>query len=238
MLIVGAVATLAFPVLGAVVALRFVDTLLKFTFHKNSNDLALAPVRAQDRHQAMVFLKGVVYPLGGIAAGLILTGSANLGFDLLHAAGFWVMLLASLWLLAAGQVRLHYMRQIGRKLSIEFEPKRAPSGKPAEALMDDLRLRVVQIRSLQLQLRTEPDPKLNTAIQRALDGLFGTMGDLIGDSRAVEAAAQRFLYGDGSERASAVELLDTLLDTHRIPDAADLLDSLSRDRTRGLLVPA
>ncbi|MBW2315303.1 MAG: hypothetical protein JRH10_14020 [Deltaproteobacteria bacterium] len=238
MLIIGAVATLAFPVLGAVVALRFVDTLLKFTFHKNSNDLALAPVRAHDRRQAMVFLKGVVYPLGGIAAGLILTGSASLGFDLLHAAGFWVMLLASLWLLAAGQVRVHYMQQIGKKLSIEFETTRTPSRKPAEALMDDLRMRVVQIRSLQHQLRVEPDPKLNTAIQRALDGLFETMGDLIGDTRAVEAAAQRFLYGDGSERASAVELLDTLLDTHRIPDAADLLDSLSRDRTRGLLVPA
>jgi hypothetical protein len=51
----------------------------------------------------------------------------------------------------------------------------------------------------------------------------------------VAAAAQRYLYGDGSERASAVELLDTLLDAHRIPDAADLLDSLSHDRTRGLL---
>jgi len=61
---------------------------------------------------------------------------------------------------------------------------------------------------------------------------------LIGDARAVEAAAERYLHGDGSERASAVELLDTLLDTHRIPDAADLLDSLSHDRTRGLLAPA
>jgi hypothetical protein len=110
--------------------------------------------------------------------------------------------------------------------------------------MDDMRLRVGQIRGLQRQLRErerrheEPDPKLNVAIQRALDGLFGTMADLIGDPRAVEAAADRYLYGDGSERASAVELLDTLLDTHRIPDAADLLDSLSRDRKRGLLVPA
>jgi len=244
-LMLGALATLAFPVLGAVVALRFVDSLLKFTFHKNSNDLALAPVRSTDRHQAMVFLKGVVYPLGGIAAGLVLAGSSWLGFDLLHAAGFWVMLLASLWLLVARQVRMGYMEQIGRKLAIEIDaPARPPSRKSAAALMGDLRLRVQQIRSLQHQLRERQrlqegaDPKLNAAIQRALDGLFSTMADLIGDARAVEAAAERYLHGDGSERASAVELLDTLLDTHRIPDAADLLDSLSRDRTRGLLVPA
>jgi hypothetical protein len=235
LLIVGSVATLAFPVLGAVVALRFADTVLKFTFHKNSNDLALTPVPAPDRHQAMVFLKGIVYPLGGIAAGLLLTGSSLMGFDLLHAAGFQVMLLASLWLLAARQVRLQYMQQIGEKLSIELHPVRTPSPEPPAGLMDELRGRVRHIRSLQQQLRETGDPDTAAAISRSLDGLFGMMGDLIGDPRAVEAAAHRYLYGDGSERASAVELLDTLLETHRVPDATDLLDSLSRDRTRGLL---
>jgi hypothetical protein len=235
LLIIGSLATLAFPVLGAVVALRFTDTVLKFTFHKNSNDLALTPVAAPDRHQAMVFLKGIVYPLGGIAAGLLLTGSSLLGFDLLHAAGFQVMLLGSLWLLVARQVRLQYMQQIGEKLSIELHPVRTRSAEPPAGLMDELHERVRHIRRLQQELRANGEPATGAAINEALDGLFVIMGDLIGDPRAVEAAAHRYLYGDGSERASAVELLDTLLDTHRIPDATDLLDSLSHDRTRGLL---
>ena len=234
-LIGGALLTLVQPVLATVVALRFADSLLKFTFHKNSNDLALTPVPAHDRHQAMVFLKGIVYPLGGIAAGLVLAGSAAMGFDLVHAAGFWVMLLAALWLLLASHVRLEYMQQIGEKLSIELHPVRAPSPEPPAALMGIVRSQVIEIRALQRRVRETGDREAGDAIKQALDRLFGTMGELIGDSRAVEAAAQRYLYGDGSERASAVELLDTLLDTHRVPDATDLLDSLSRDRSRGLL---
>ena len=243
-LALGASATLIFPGLGAVVALRFSDTVLKFTFHKNSTDLVLAPVRSQDRHQAMVFLKGVVYPLGGIAAGAVLASSSGLGLDPVQASGFWVMLLAALWLLVAQRVRQGYMEQIGRKLSIVIEPTRPPSGKPAAALAKDVRRRVIEIRRLQHRLREqerhldEVDPDVSVAIQRALDALFATMAALVGDARAVEAAAERYLHGDHSERASAVELLDTLLDAHRIPDPADLLDSLSRDRTRGLLAPA
>jgi len=234
-LIGGALATLALPALATVAALRFVDTVIKFTFHKNSTDLALTPVPPHDRHQAMVFLKGIAYPLGGIAAGAVLAGSAALGFDLLRATGFWVMLLASLWLLLARQVRLLYVQQIGEKLAIEVHPRRAPSPEPSIALMNALRARVREIRALQRQLRETGEPEVGAAITRALDGLFDTMGELVGDPRAVAAAAQRYLYGDGSERASAVELLDTLLDSHRIPDAADLLDSLSHDRLRGLL---
>ena len=234
-LIGGALLTLAMPVLATVMVLRFADTLLKFTFHKNSNDLALTPVPAHHRHQATVFLKGMVYPLGGIAAGMILVGSAALGFDLIHAAGLWVMLLGSLWLLLARQVRLHYLQQIGEKLSIELHPVRGPSPNPPRELMTALRRRVMEIRTLQRHLRGTAAPDAGTQITRALDGLFEIMGDLIGDPLAVEAAAQRYLYGDGSDRASAVELLDTLLDCHRIPDATDLLDSLSRDRT---LLPA
>lgn len=234
-LIGGALLTLLQPVLAAMVVLRFVDTVMKFTFHKNSNDLALTPVPAHDRHQAMVFLKGVVYPLGGISAGVLLGGSAALGFDLMHAGGFWIMLLASLWLLLARHVRLTYLQQIGDKLSIDLHPVRAPSPEPPRSLMNAVRRQVVKIRELQRRLRATGDPEAGEAIKRALDDLFGIMGDLIGDPNAVEAAAQRYLYGDGSERASAVELLDTLLDTHRVPDATDLLDSLARDRSRGLL---
>jgi hypothetical protein len=235
MLIGGALATLALPALATVAILRFADTLLKFTFQKNSTDLALTPVPAHDRHQAMVFLKGIAYPLGGIAAGVVLAGSSALGFDLLHAAGFWVLLLASLWILLAREVRILYVRQIGEKLAIEVHPVRAPSPEPPAGLMEALRARVTEIRALQRRLRETREPEAAVAIRRALDGLFDTMGALVGDPDAVAAAAQRYLYGDGSERASAVELLDTLLDAHRIPDAADLLDSLSHDRLRELL---
>jgi len=234
-LIGGALVTLAYPVLATVMALRFVDTVLKFTFHKNSNDLALTPVPAHDRHQAMVFLKGIVYPLGGIAAGLLLSGAAVLGFDLLHATGFFVMLLASLWLLLARHVRFHYLHQIGEKLSIELHPVRAPSPEAPARLLRELRATVREIRGLQQQVRATGSTEASIAITRLLDRLFARLGDLVGDPRAVEAAAQRYLYGDGSDRASAVELLDTLLDTHRVPDATDLLDSLARDHARGLL---
>lgn len=234
-LMMGALATLAFPVLAASVALRFADTLLKFTFHKNSNDLALAPVPTHHRHQAMVFLKGIVYPLGGITAGLLLSASSLVGLDLVRASGAWVILLAGLWLLVAREVRVRYMQQIGRGLRIDVETLRPKPLRPTAALLEDLRLRVSQIRNLQIQLRDGQDPKLAAAIDRALDRFFATVAELIGDPHLVEAAAQRYLYGDGTERASAVELLDTLLGSHRIPDAAELLDSLARDRHRGLL---
>jgi AAA family ATP:ADP antiporter len=234
--LLGAALTLLVPVLAAVVVLRFADTLLKFTFHKNSNDLALTPIPAHDRHQAMVFIKGIVYPLGGIAAGLLLWVSNLLGFDAMSAGGFLVLGLGSSWFVMTRRVRLQYLQKIGEKLSIEVHPVRGPAPDPGPArLMRRLQRLVREIRELQRQMHLQAEPKIGTAINEALDRLFDTLGELIGDPRAVGEAAQRYLHGSGSERAYAVELLDTLLDTHRVPAATDLLDSLSRDRSRGLL---
>jgi AAA family ATP:ADP antiporter len=232
----GAALTLFMPALAAIVMLRFADTMLKFTFHKNSNDLALTPVPAHDRHQAMVFIKGIVYPLGGIAAGLLLWISSLLGFDAMSAGGYLVLGLGSCWFVMVRRVRSQYVQQIGEKLSIEVHPVRRPAPDPGPAsLMRELQRSVREIRELQSRMRLHAEPEIGTAIIDALDHLFVTLGELIGDPRAVAEAAQRYLHGSGSERAYAVELLDTLLDTHRVPAATDLLDSLSRDRARGLL---
>ena len=234
--LLGAALTLFVPVLAAIVMLRFADTLLKFTFHKNSNDLALTPVPAHDRHQAMVFMKGTVYPLGGIAAGLLLWISNLLGFDAMRAGGFLVLGLGSSWFVMTRRVRMQYVQQIGEKLSIEVHPVRRPAPDPGPAsLMRQLQRLVREIRELQRRMRLQAEPEIGTAINEALDRLFETLGELIGDPRAVGEAAQRYLHGSGSERAYAVELLDALLDTHRVPAATDLLDALSRDRSRGLL---
>ncbi len=234
--LLGAALTLFVPVLAAIAMLRFVDTLLKFTFHKNSNDLALTLVPAHDRHQAMVFIKGIVYPLGGIAAGLLLWISSLLGFDPMSAGGFLVLGLGSSWFVMARRVRSKYVQQIGEKLSIEVHPVRCPVPDPGPArLMHELQCLVREIRVLQQRMRLHAEPETGAAITEALDRFFEMLGDLIGDPRAVSEAAQRYLHGSGSERAYAVELLDTLLDTHRVPAATDLLDSLSRDHSRGLL---
>jgi hypothetical protein len=234
--LLGAVLTLFVPVFAAIVMLRFADTLFKFTFHKNSNDLALTPVPDHDRHQAMVFIKGIVYPLGGIAAGLLLWVSSLLGFDAMSAGGFLVLGLGSSWFVMARRVRSQYVQQIGEKLSIEVRPVRGPAPDPGPAsLMRELQRLVREIRELQSRMHYQAEAEIGTAIAEALDRLFETLGELIGDPRAVGEAAQRYLHGSGSERAYAVEFLDTLLDTHRVPAATDLLDSLSRDRSRGLL---
>jgi hypothetical protein len=177
-----------------------------------------------------------VYPLGGIAAGLLLWISGLLGMDAMSAGGFLVLGLGSTWFVMARRVRSQYVQQIGKKLSIQVHPVRCPVPDPGPArLMHDLQGLVREIRELQRRMRLQTEPEIGTAISEALDRFFVTLGDLIGDPRAVREAAQRYLHGSGSERAYAVELLDTLLDTHRVPAATDLLDSLSREHSRGLL---
>jgi hypothetical protein len=154
----------------------------------------------------------------------------------MSAGGFLVLGLGSSWFVMTRRVRLQYVQQIGEKLSIEVHPVRCPVPDPGPArLMRELQRLVREIRELQSRMRLQAELEIGTAITKALDRLFETLGELIGDPRAVGEAAQRYLHGSGSERAYAVELLDTLLDTHRVPDATDLLDSLSRDRSRGLL---
>ncbi len=232
--LVGSLVTLWVPTLMAVVGLRFVDILLKFTFHKDTHDLVLNPVPAYDRHQAMVFLKGSIYPLGGIAAGLVLALATGLGIDPAMTAGALVLGFAGAWLSLAGRVRQLYLHQISEGLAIPLRPRpRAPEPAP-DALLEKLRAHIAELRHLERRLQRTRDEACSRRIAVELDRLFLGLGRLVDDPRALEAAAERYLHGSRSERAGAVELLDTLLHGHRLPEAAELLDSLAIDSGPGL----
>lgn len=60
------------PSLAAASIWRFADTLFKFTFQSDAAEILLQPLDIEDRARAKAFVKGIIYPLGSMAAGLTL----------------------------------------------------------------------------------------------------------------------------------------------------------------------
>ena len=77
--------------------------------------------------------------------------------------------------------------------------------------------------------RTIHDAQMNDA----LDSVFKSLGELVGEESTVAAAAQRYLHGGAADRARAVELLDSMIHhhTHGLSGAADVLERVSADRS-------
>ena len=230
LVLVVAALTVVTPVLATVVSLRFVDTLLKFTFDSDTDNLVMTPVPPKQRYQAKVFLKGIVHPLGGLTAGLLLPAVAFVGLDPAKGMGGIVVGLAAVWFMVASRIRQRYLEQVSERLDITLSANRTLTPTPPEELMSALRQHVQEVRRLRRKARREPGwGPASSAMEEALERLFRTMGRLVGDRPAVAAAADRFLRGDGQERARAVELLDLLLHGYRVPDASDLLEAICSD---------
>jgi len=230
LVLVGALVTVVTPAFGAVVGLRFVDTLLKFTFDSDTDTLVMTPVPGRQRYQARVFLKGIIHPLGGLMAGLLLPAATAVGLDPVRGTGFLVVALAVVWFLVASRIRQRYLEQVSERLEITLTSDRTLTPTPPEELMAALKQHIREVRRLRRKARREVGwGPASSAMEEALEHLFLTVGRLVGDRPAVAAAADRFLHGDGAERARAVELLDLLLHGYRVHDASDLLEAIAAD---------
>jgi MFS family permease len=118
-----ALTTLCFGPVGlwAFIGLRGVDTLMKFTFYSTTENLLLTPVPFRERTQSKVFLKGAVYPMGGLVAGLLISalalrGPVHGGSEVLALT----LLISLAWLWSTSRVHLHYVHQLANNLGLEL----------------------------------------------------------------------------------------------------------------------
>lgn len=229
--LLGAGATLAFPGLLGAVALRFGDTLLKFTFGADTHQMLLTAAPPDDRRQAKVLIKGVVYPLGGLAAGIVLAAVSPA-----HAPAM-AGCFAGAWLLLTLRLHQHYTHEVGARLEIEVGPpsgEHDPSGDEFVARWV-LRERLEEVEKLRQIPSDERTRSIHDAqMHDALDGVFRSLGELVGDEVAVGEAAKRYLHGGPVDRARAVELLDSMIHhhAHGLSEAAEVLERVSADRSK------
>jgi len=141
-----------------------------------------------------------------------------------------VALLALGWLALGFSARRRYLHQIAENLSIEVRPGRTYTATPKGRLTIELQRDVHRLRRLRRQGHQAGSRGAHKAeIGAALQSMFKTLGRLVGDQAAVAAAAERYVNGRGRERADAVELLESFLHSHHLPDAGDLLDKLTQE---------
>ncbi len=215
----GALLCVVSPSLVAAVALRASDTLLKFTFHSSTQDLVVTPVPQVERTQAKVFLKGIVYPLGGLTAGLLI--------PLVAVAGWWaapalVAALTALWLRVARQAGAAHRAQLEANLLVKVQPGLTGEPTSPDVLREVIRAHL-SVLATPCARPTRPDE-----VQQHLSDTFEALGALLGDTRAIAETARRYLEGDPHQRADAVELLDALFRELGFHDAGAILDALLR----------
>lgn len=109
--------------LWAFIGLRGIDTLMKFTFYNTTENMLLTPVPFRERTQSKVFLKGVVYPLGGLVAGSLITlTSLMMGSHLGVVLVLLITLIISIaWLWSTSRVHRHYLHQLASNLGVHLQ---------------------------------------------------------------------------------------------------------------------
>ena len=105
--------------LWALTALRGIDTLMKFTFYSTTENLLLTPVPFMERTQSKVFLKGAIYPLGGLVAGILITVIGQFTHPFLGVLIFTCVITA-IWVWSTTRVHIHYIEQLSQNLSIDL----------------------------------------------------------------------------------------------------------------------
>lgn len=103
----------------AVIFLRGVDTLMKFTVYSNTENLVLTPVPFVVRTQVKVLLKGAIYPLGGLIAGVMIAVITQLSDDtsvVVQITLAVTLLLSVLWIYLTRQAHQHYISQLASNL--------------------------------------------------------------------------------------------------------------------------
>jgi len=228
----GGVLCLFNPLLWTAVMLRFADTLMKFTFHSDTNEMVLTPLPFIKRGETKVLLKGVIYPVGGLVAAALLQVLISLGDTGATLIIITLLTVGVGWFLATRKVRGPYLTTLSNNLAIEVKPGRTQAVEVPEVLVDIVREYLVDLRDLRRKLRRDHvDDDLNAEIRAAVTEMFEHVGELIGDRKALAGTAERFLHGDTAERSQIVELIESMLREHKLGEAGELLDSLVSEST-------
>lgn len=106
----------------SIILLRGVDTLMKFTVYTNTENLILTPVPFVLRTQVKVLLKGAIYPLGGLIAGLLITlittfSPQETAVKVNITLGL-TLALSTLWIYLTRSAQKHYLAQLARNLKL------------------------------------------------------------------------------------------------------------------------
>jgi len=108
------------------VILRGVDTLMKFTIHSNTENLVLTPIPLVLRTQVKVLLKGAIYPLGGLIAGLMIWLIAAISdlfsLDPISCALLITIILCLAWIMTTLRVHVYYWQQLASNLQLPSGP--------------------------------------------------------------------------------------------------------------------
>lgn len=191
----------------AVIFLRGVDTLMKFTVYTNTENLVLTPVAFVQRTQVKVLLKGAIYPLGGLIAGILIALITQLSSDTetkITVTLILTLLCSVLWVYLTRQAHQHYISQLAQNLGIPQSVKSL--NQPASSLVKDLMEQ--ESSTVSLSLFQEFITKISSHL--ALD-----------KSLFVTAWARQ------QSRADLIEWFDSVARASNIQDFGSYLESLS-----------
>ena len=191
----------------AVVFLRGVDTLMKFTVYSNTENLVLTPVSFVVRTQVKVLLKGAIYPLGGLIAGVIIAVITYLSDDTavkIQATLVLTLLLSLLWIYLTRQAHQHYICQLATNLELPTKTK----------LFNDESLTAIRkFKSLKVHdLNSETLYQLFTGLSLSL---------------GIDKQKLRYIWQDQKARAELIEWLDNLARLSAINGLGQKLEVLS-----------
>lgn len=99
------------PAFAAIVGLKLLDGLLRFTFQTSANEVVIAPIPYVERNRAKIFIKGAMNPLGAILAGLLLMPLAA-GQVPIHALVVLLVVVLAAWLWLVRGISRAYSEQL------------------------------------------------------------------------------------------------------------------------------
>lgn len=198
--------------LWAFIGLRGVDTLMKFTFYSTTENMLLTPVPFRERTQSKVFLKGVVYPLGGLVAGTLITltglllgSNAEVNAVLIITLGVAVG-----WLWSTSRVHRHYLQQLASNLGVTLEAVQVSRQERLKGLD--------QLEALKLDATQWDQERIEPLLAQIAGGLHRP--------RLSTQLTSLWPDLDESKRMDLIELLDELARRDGVKGLGDLLEEL------------
>jgi len=242
------------PGLATVAIWKLADTLFKFSFHGPTLEMALTPLPTAPRDRARALIKGVMHPLGGFAAGLLLLSMGGLGLPARWMVLPGTLLAGLTWGALTLRLRGRYLRALRATLGDRATPPRpsqpepGPAERPGAApqsggrevsaggrtrsgALRDVRGAVEELaladrRSNTRDAQAVSDDAEPADVHRAVERLFAALAQL-GDPATVELVCQRYRQGGLRTKAIALELLETHLDERQVTEAVALLERLA-----------